>query len=176
MDGILADALPGILIGAQATRRPTAALVAQTYVRPTPGLPLLGSGWSPGHSYLGDARDKLAPRMASRLLSPTLSRLNTVLERYECFPLDHVFELFDRCNRVLVMTSPSFDFSTPQLPGNVRYVGPQLDDPDWAAVAKWRRQGNEPLVLVATGSVYQDQIDVVQRVSQALGTLPVRRC
>ena len=40
VDAILADGLPGILIGAQATRRPTAALVAQTYVRPTPGLPL----------------------------------------------------------------------------------------------------------------------------------------
>ena len=37
VDAILADGLPGILIGAQATRRPTAALVAQTYVRPTPG-------------------------------------------------------------------------------------------------------------------------------------------
>jgi MGT family glycosyltransferase len=174
VDAILADALPGILIGAEATRRPTAALVAQTYVRPTPGLPLSGTGWSPGHSYLGNARNKLVPTMASRLVTPTLPRLNTVLERYELLPLDHVLELFDRCNRVLVMTSPSFDFSAPQLPGNVRYVGPQLDDPDWAAGAKWRRQGDEPLVLVATGSVYQDQIDFLERVSQALGTLPVR--
>ncbi|MFZ1116669.1 MAG: hypothetical protein WAN44_12685, partial [Propionibacteriaceae bacterium] len=32
IDAILADGLPGILIGAQATSRPTAALVAQTYV------------------------------------------------------------------------------------------------------------------------------------------------
>ena len=68
VDAILADGLPGILIGAQATRRPTAALVAQTYVRPTPGLPLLGTGWSPGHSLLGKARDKLAPR--DRVLAP----------------------------------------------------------------------------------------------------------
>jgi MGT family glycosyltransferase len=174
VDAIMADALPGILIGAQATRRPTAALVAQTYARPTPGLPLLGIGWSPGHSYLGKARDRLVPRMASRLLTPTLPRLNTVVEGYELLPLDHIFELFDRCNRVLVMTSPSFDFSAPQLPENVRYVGPQLDDPDWAAEAKWQRQGTEPLVLVAPGSVYQDQVDLLQRITQALGTLPVK--
>jgi MGT family glycosyltransferase len=174
VDAIMADALPGILIGAQATRRPTAALVAQTYARPTPGLPLLGIGWSPGHSYLGKARGRLVPRMASRLLTPTLPRLNTVVEGYELLPLDHIFELFDRCNRVLVMTSPSFDFSAPQLPENVRYVGPQLDDPDWAAEAKWQRQGTEPLVLVAPGSVYQDQVDLLQRITQALGTLPVK--
>jgi MGT family glycosyltransferase len=173
VDAVLADALPGILIGAQATRRPTAALIAQTYVRPTPGLPLLGTGWSPAQSFLGKARDKLAPRIASWLLTPTLPRLNAVLERYELLPLDNLFELFDRCSRVLVMTSPSFDFRPPQLPENVRYVGPQLDDPDWAAKMKWQRQGNEPLILVATSSVYQDQIDFLQRISQALGTLPV---
>ena len=64
-NAILADPLPGILIGAQATRRPTAVLVAQTYVRPTPGLPLLGTEWSPGLSLLGNAKGNLAPRIAS---------------------------------------------------------------------------------------------------------------
>jgi MGT family glycosyltransferase len=174
VDAILADGLPGILIGAHATRRPTAALVAQTYVRPTPGLPLLGTGWSPGQGFLGKARDRIIPKVASRLLTPTLPRLNAVIERYELLPLDNVFELYDRCSRVLVMTSPSFDFSAPQLPGNVRYVGPQLDDPDWAASTTWQRQGSEPLVLVATSSIYQDQVDLLARIAEGLGQLPVR--
>ena len=174
VDAILADGLPGILIGAQATRRPTAALVAQTYVRPTPGLPLLGTGWSPGQSLLGRTRDKVVPRVASWLLTPTLPRLNAVAERYELLPLENVFELFDRCTRVLVMTSPSFDFTAPQLPENVRYVGPQLDDPAWAADVEWQRQGSEPLVLVATSSIYQDQIDLLERIAEALRQLPVR--
>lgn len=174
VDAILADVLPGILIGAHATRRPTAALVAQTFVRPTPGLPLLGTGWSPGQRFLGKARDKIVPRVASRLLTPTLPRLNAVVERYELLPLDNVSELYDRCSRVIVMTSPSFDFSAPQLPGNVRYVGPQLDDPDWAASAQWRRQGSEPLVLVATSSTYQDQVDLLGRIADGLRQLAVR--
>jgi MGT family glycosyltransferase len=174
VDAILADGLPGILIGAHATRRPTAALVAQTYVRPTPGLPLLGTGWSPGHGFLVKARDKVIPKVAARLLTPTLPRLNAVIERYELLPLDNVFELYDRCSRVLVMTSPSFDFSAPQLPANVRYVGPQLDDPDWAASAKWQRKGSEPLVLVATSSIYQDQVDLLARIAAGLRQLPVR--
>jgi MGT family glycosyltransferase len=174
VDAILADGLPGILIGAHATRRPTAALVAQTYVRPTPGLPLLGTGWSPGHGFLVKARDKVIPKVAARLLTPTLPRLNAVIERYELLPLDNVFELYDRCSRVLVMTSPSFDFRAPQLPANVRYVGPQLDDPDWAASAKWQRKGSEPLVLVATSSIYQDQVDLLARIAAGLRQLPVR--
>jgi MGT family glycosyltransferase len=174
VDAILADGLPGILIGAHATRRPTAALVAQTYVRPTPGLPLLGTGWSPGHGFLVKARDKVIPKVAARLLTPTLPRLNAVIERYELLPLDNVFELYDRCSRVLVMTSPSFDFSAPQLPANVRYVGPQLDDPDWAASAKWQRKGSEPLVLVATSSIYQDQVDLLARIAAGLRQLPLR--
>jgi MGT family glycosyltransferase len=111
--------------------------------------------------------------MASWLLSPTLPRLNAVVERYEQLPLDDVFELFDRCSRVLVMTSPSFDFSAPRLPENVVYVGPQLDDPDWAAETKWKRHGSEPLVLVATSSIYQDQVDVLRRIVEALSQLPV---
>jgi MGT family glycosyltransferase len=75
---------------------------------------------------------------------------------------------------VLVMTSPSFDFPLARLPDNVRYVGPQLDDPVWATEQTWRRPGNEPLVLGATSSVFQHQTGLLQRIAQALGTLPVR--
>jgi hypothetical protein len=141
INAILADGLPGILIGAQATSRPTAALVAQTYVRPTPGLPLLGTGWSPGSGVLRKTRDKIAPRVASLLLAPTLPRLNAVVEDYELLPLDNVFELYDRCVRVLVMTSPltSRHLGFAQCP-----IPPQLDDPDWAAETRWQRRGNEP--------------------------------
>src|SRR6478735_8477177 len=174
VDAILADGLPGILIGAQSTGLPTAALLAQTYLRPTAGVPLLGTGWSPAHSVPGRARDRLAPSVAMWLLNRTLPRLNAVTTRYGLSPLDDVFELFDRCRRVLVLTSPSFDFAPPRLPENVRYVGPQLQDPDWAASAGWHRPGTDALVLVATSSVYQHQADLLQRAADALGRLPVQ--
>jgi UDP:flavonoid glycosyltransferase YjiC (YdhE family) len=174
VDAILADLLPGILIGAHSTGLPTAALLAQTYVRPTPGLPLLGTGWSPARGFLSRARDRLAPSMASWLVNRTLPRLNAVTARYGQPPLRDVFELFDRCNRVLVLTSPSFDFAPPRPPDNVRYVGPQLDDPAWAASAGWQRHGTDPLVLVAMSSVYQHQVDLLQRIARALGQLPIR--
>ena len=72
------------------------------------------------------------------------------------------------------MTSPTFDFAAPQLPGNVRYVGPQLDDPDWAGDAAWRPPGEDPLVLVGMSSIYQNQTGVLRRVAAAMSELPVR--
>jgi MGT family glycosyltransferase len=173
VDAVLADGLPGILIGAQSTGLPTAALLAQTYVRPTPGLPLMGTGWSPGPGAFRRMRDTLVPRTVSWLLGRTLPRLNAVVARYGQPPLHDVFELFDRCTRVLVMTSPSFDFVASRLPANVRYVGPQLDDPAWAT-AEWHPQGTDPLVLVATSSVFQHQVGLLRRIARALGQLPVR--
>jgi hypothetical protein len=77
-DAILADGLPGILIAAHSTGLPTGVLLAQTYARPTPGLPLLGTGWSPARGFPGRARDRLAPGAASWLVNRTLRRLNTV--------------------------------------------------------------------------------------------------
>ena len=175
VDAVLAEgAVPGIVIGALGTGLPTAALMANVYMRPTVGFPLLGTGWSPGRGVVGRARDRLAPKGAQWLLARTLPRMNAVLTGYGQPPLREFFEVLDRCSRVLVMTSPSFDFALARLPDNVRYVGPQLDDPVWAAEKTWRRPDSEPLVLVATSSIFQHQTGLLQRIAQALGHLPVR--
>ncbi len=71
------------------------------------------------------------------------------------------------------MTIPSFDFVAPRLPANVRYVGPQLDDPAWAGT-EWHFHGTDPLVLVATSSIFQHQVGLLRRIARALGQLPVR--
>ena len=123
---------------------------------------------------MGRARDRLAPKAAQWLLARTLPRMNAVLTGCGQPPIRELFEVLDRCSRVLVMTSPSFDFPLAGLPDNVRYVGPQLDDPVWAAEQTWRRPGSEPLVLVATSSIFQHQTGLLQRIAQGLGTLPVR--
>ena len=70
------------------------------------------------------------------------------------------------------MTSREFDFPA-SLPPRARYVGAVLDDPGWAA--SWTSPaGEEPLVLVALSSTFQDQAGCLGRIVAALGTLPVR--
>src|SRR3954452_23872866 len=174
-DAVLAEAaVPGILIGAQAAGLPTAALMPNIYLRPTPGLPLMGTGWTPGTGPLGRIRDDLALRAVRRLSSTCLPGLNATLATHGLPRIGDMFELLDRCTEVLVLTSPSFDFSTPHLPANVHYVGPQLDAPEWAATDAWRPDGAGPLVLIAASSTYQDQADLLRRTATALGELPVR--
>lgn len=132
-DVVLADALPGILIGAQPTGLPTAALLAQTYLRPTAGLPLMGTGWTPGPG-LRRVRDTLVPKAASWLLNRTLPRVNAVATSYGQPPLRDVLEPFDRCTRVLVMTSPSFERSKPDKIAAA--VADVLNNPHYAAAAR----------------------------------------
>jgi MGT family glycosyltransferase len=175
VDAVLAEAaVAGALIGAEASGLPTAVLMPNIYLRPTKGLPLFGTGWSPGRGPLGRARDALTAAAMKRLWASGLPALNAARAGYRLPPIGDLYELLDHCARVLVLTSPSFDFPAPALTPNVRYVGPQLDDPHWAAGHDWRPSGNGPIVLVAMSSTYQAQADVLRRVADALGRLPVR--
>jgi MGT family glycosyltransferase len=174
-DAILAEAaVPGILIGAQATGLPVAALMPNIYLRPTAGRPMMGTGWRPGRGRLGRIRDAAALRLFGRLAATCTPGLNAALAAHGQPPVGDMFELLDRCTEVLVLTSPSFDFAGGALPDNVTYVGPQLDDPEWAAPGTWRPDGDRPLVLVAGSSTFQRQTDLLRRAADALGRLPVR--
>lgn len=175
-DALLVEGLvPGILLGAEASRLPYAALMSNIYVRPTPGLPPFGTGWSPAAGPAGRARDALARYAMRRLSADVLPRINAVRATYALAPVGDLFAMLDRSPRVLVLTSPSFDFATPHLPPNVRYVGPQLDDPAWAVTEPWSPpEAQTPLVLVALSSVYQGQVETLQRIAMAIGQLPVQ--
>ena len=175
-DAVLADlALVGALAGAERSGLPTAVLMPSIYMPPTPGRPVLGSGWTPARGPLGRARDRVAPYLFGRFIDLGLQRLNTARATLGLDPLTTVFGAFDRCDRVLVMTSPTFDPPPEPLPGNVRYVGPVLDDPAWAAAQPVRLPpGEDPLVLVALSSTYQAHQELLNRVVAALAALPVR--
>jgi MGT family glycosyltransferase len=174
-DGVLVEtALPGMLMGAEATGLPCAGLMANLYARPTQGLPPVGTAWSPGEDPLRRLRDALALTVTRFATRGFTRPLNGVRAEYGLAPVTDLFEQLDHLARVLVLSSAGFDFPT-RLPPNVRHVGPQLDDPDWTAGGHdWRPDGDESLVLVAMSSVYQGQSDLLRTVATALGSLPVR--
>lgn len=177
-DAVLVEAaVPGMVLGGLVSGRPTAALMANVNMRPTPGVPLMGTGWSPRSGAAARLRDAVAPRLVLSATALLRGRINAVLADAGLPPVRHLFALLDRCAEVLVLTSPSFDLPAPRLPRNVRYVGPRLDDPSWAAAPDedWRPRGDGPLVLVGTSSVHQHgTADLLRRVAAALGSLPVR--
>jgi MGT family glycosyltransferase len=78
-------------------------------------------------------------------------------------------------DRILVCSSPSYDFAPGSVPANVRYIGPQLDDAATATPGDpWAVPSDRPLVLVGLSSTVMRQEGLLQRAADALGQLHVR--
>jgi MGT family glycosyltransferase len=165
--------LVGAQIAAEAHGLQHAVLVPNLWGEPGTGLPPFGPGLQPARGPLGRGRDALMTRIATRLWNKALPELNTLRRAYGLAPVGGVFEQFHRAHRLLVLTSQAFDFPAQRLPANLRYAGPMIDDPTW--VEAWTLPpGDEPLVLVALSTTYQDQERTLQHIVDALGRLPVR--
>lgn len=124
---------------------------------------------------LGRLRDRMVQPGSTRLFDRcALAPVNLLRSGRGLEPLGSVWDQFGHARMHLVLSSQAFDFPG-QLPGNARFVGPVLDDPAWASDAGWTDPGGEgPLVLVAMPSTFQDHAQCLQRIIDALGTLPVR--
>ena len=164
----------GAMIAAEAAGVPFDVLLPNAYLLPTPGMPPVGLGLRPAKGPAGRLRDRVIGGLTVRQWDRALPEINAFRSSLGLGPLDHFFDQAHRARRQLVLTSPAFDFPA-QLPDNVRYVGAVLDDPAWAVDGSWSPPpGDDPLVLVALSSTFQDHAACLQRIADALGTLPVR--
>ena len=163
----------GAMIGAQAAGLPFAVSIPNPYPLPAPGMPPFGLGLKPAPGVLGRTRDRVLNGFTGRQWNKGLPRLNALRAAHGLEPLANLFDQIRTAQRVLVLTSSDFDFPA-EVPANVRYVGPVLDDPIWAQTPWTAPFGDAPLVLVALSSTFQDHADCLQRIVDALGTLPVR--
>jgi UDP:flavonoid glycosyltransferase YjiC (YdhE family) len=165
----------GGMLAAEAARIPYVVLFPNIYPLPARGLPPFGIGLRPARGRLERWRDELLNHIIEQLWDRKgLTRLNTLRRAYGLAPLRHVLDQVRGAHRQVVMTSPAIDFPA-TLPAGVRYVGPVLEDPVWSQGSSWPlSRGDQPLVLVAMSSTFQDQIGPLRRVIEALGTLPVR--
>ncbi|HET6562419.1 MAG TPA: glycosyltransferase [Marmoricola sp.] len=176
VDAVVADvALMGALVAAESLGIPSAALIPGPYLRPTPGEPPFGSGLSPATGPLGQLRDQVLPRVANRLTDLGLRQLNATRHELGLEALDHVWSQLDRTDRVLVLTAEAFDFPAGDRPANVRYVGPILDDPEWAGDAVPLPPGDDPLVLVGLSTARtRGAPELLERVVAGLAGCQVR--
>ncbi len=104
-----------------------------------------------------------------------MPRLNDVRARLGLPLLASLSDLLERADRIFVLTSPAFDFPG-QMPPNVRYLGAQLEEPEWTPPweSPWPAGDARPLVVVGLTTTYQAHTGLLQRIVSALGTLPVR--
>lgn len=167
----------GAQIAAESAGLPVGLFVPNIYMRPAKGVPPLGPGFMPARGPLGHLRDAMFKRLSGRLWKGGLPAVNRARAGLRLAPLPELFAQWDRAARVFVLTSPSFDFVSPELPTNVRYAGPVLDDPTWAGTgwtSPWPASNRDPLVLVGLSSTYMDQQAALERIGAALAALPVR--
>ena len=163
----------GAQIAAEAEGVPFAFLVSNLLSFPGSNTPPLGPGLKPARGPIGRARDAGLNRLMARLFDKGLDQLNEVRRANGLEPRASVLENFEHADRLLLMTSGAFEYEQFTPPPNVRITGPRLDDPAW--VGDWAPPaGTDPLVLVGMSSTFMDHADVLQRVTTALGELPVR--
>lgn len=172
-DAVLTELLLfGPVIAAEALGIPCVVLNPTINIVPVEGVPPFGPGFLPATTEDERQRDRVVLEQAVGAWDEALPALNEARAQQGLPPLDHVLDQGRSAARVLIMSSPAFDFVGP-LPPTVKYVGPRLDDMgdcgDWKSAS-----GDDPLVLVALSSDFQDQDDVLRRAVTAMGTLPVR--
>ncbi|MCP2372442.1 MGT family glycosyltransferase [Agromyces terreus] len=172
-DAVLADGLLlGALVGAEARGIPTAALVGSVYLQPSRTRPPFGLGLAPAHNALGRARDRAAYALMTAAAGAGMGPVNAARAEHGLAPVRNPREQWDRADRVLVLTGSAFDDPPPDAP-NTRYVGPVLEDiPAEGSIEL--PPGDAPLVVVGLSSSYMKQADLLNRISRALASLPVR--
>jgi MGT family glycosyltransferase len=163
--------LLGALLAAEVRRLPHAALVPNVVTLPVEGMP--PPGMLPAKGVPGRLRDRAFNAIAERLWNNGLPALNKARRSLGLAPLSRLVEQFERADLVLALTSAAFDFPA-RLPPNVRYVGPQLDDPSWVEPWTPPPDDDRPFVLITMSTTFMDHVDQLQRATTALGLVGVR--
>jgi MGT family glycosyltransferase len=163
----------GAMVAAEAAGLPYYVLMPNIYGLPAPGMPPLGLGTRPAANQVAKIRDRVVSTMVKRQWNKGLDQINALRKSHGLKPIADFWDQVRQANKVLVLTSRSFDFPA-ELPASVRYVGPVLDDPAWADEPWMPPAGANPLVLVAMSSTFQNQVGILQLCIDALGLLPVR--
>jgi MGT family glycosyltransferase len=176
-DLLLVDCLmPGALIAAEALGLPSVLAFHFPEYLPGPNRPPGLLGLKPGRGWVGRIRDRMLASLFHKSLDAFLPNLNTLREAYNLESFDHTADLFHRADLRWILTLKDFDFPLSPAPDNVRYTGPILDDPDWTDT--WQNpfpaSDDRPLVVVSLSSTFQNQQSTLQRIMDALRSLPVR--
>jgi hypothetical protein len=115
--------------------------------------------------------------MLDRLLAcrcGSVGRINQLRRQVRLSASGDFWDQVRGAGKIHLLTSRSFDFAA-ELPANVRYVGAVLDDPYWTKGRPWALPaGQDPIVLVATSSTFQNHVRGLQRIIDGLTTLSVR--
>ena len=173
---VSSEMLLGAIAAAESRRQPLALLACNIPLFPVKGIPPFGPGLMPATS---DEERALHAEIAAgsrAMFNLGLPSLNAARAALGLGPLDNLFDQLNAADRILLATAKAFDFPAEELPGHIRYVGPQIGEAPWAEpwASPWPAEDRRPLVLVSFSTSFQDQAASLQRVIDAVGSLSVR--
>ena len=170
---VTSEMLLGAIVAGEAAQVPVVALGCNIPIVPLAGVPPFGPGFAPARSEEELRLQEEVRLGVEALFAEGLAPLNQARAEAGLAPVNSVFEQLQRTDRYLVATAACFDFPAAELPANLRYIGPLMDQPNWVGEPP-KVPGGLPLIVVAFSTTYQAQEDALQRIISALGSLPVR--
>ncbi|MBW6400264.1 glycosyltransferase [Roseomonas sp. HJA6] len=173
---LCSDLLFGPAIAGEAAGIPVVIFACNINLMPMDGLPPVGPGLAPPTTA---EEHEVAAGVAAwfrAALDERLPVLNAARAAHGLVPVSRPEDQHARAAMTLLATSPAFDFPATRLPPGLRYVGPLLDAPGWAPDwdSPWAADDTRPMILVALSSTFMDQAGVIQRLLDAVETLPAR--
>lgn len=176
-DALVVDwLLFGGALAGESTQVPTALICHNPWMVPEPGRPAPGFGFTPADGAVGRVRDSVGDRLFTGMFDRALPTLNAARRDLGLAELGTVPDLFDRVDRVLVLTELRFDFLPRARAANVVHVGPVLDEPTGVSpwTSPWTVDDPRPLVLVTTSSYFQDPRTMLHNACAAVRRLGAR--
>lgn len=170
---VVNEALFGGCFAAEVMKLPCVMVIPGTCSFPAPGMP--PPGMLPQKGFVGKLFDAMSSVIFKKLISHGLPAFNNARTALGLTPLSDIIDYtYSFPNRVLVMTSPDFEFPA-RFPQGVRITGPILDDPFVSESGQEILPPDErKMILVAFSTTFQNQTDVLQNTVEAIGQLPYR--
>ena len=173
---VTCEALFGVMAACESVGQPYATLCPNISLAPLPGIPPLGPGLPPATNEQERELHRQIAAASQGMFDSGLPSLNAARAAIGLGPLEHLLDQLKSAKVELLATSSAFDFPSDCLPPKVRYVGPQIGDPHWAQpwISPWPASDPRPLVAVGFSTTFQGHVGVMQKIVDALATLPVR--
>lgn len=173
---VSSEMLPGVSAACEVTGSRLALLAVNVSLFPLPGIPPLGLGLVPPRDAEEQAMQDDISAQTIAYFDRWLPQLNAARHALGLVPLASFSQHPLRCDKLLLATARAFDFAPPALPPNVAYVGPQMGQPAWARAwrSPWPRDDRRPLAAVCFSTSFQNHTGVLQRIADAIATLPLR--
>jgi MGT family glycosyltransferase len=173
---VSSEMLFGVMAGCESVGQRFALLTCNISLFPLEGVPPMGPGLAPAANAAEEALHCEVAEANRLMFDGGLRALNQARAALGLRPLAALDDQHRAAERLLLGTSRAFDFAPPTLAPHIRYVGPQLDDPAWAAPwhSPWPAEDMRPLILVGFSTSFQDHVGVLQTIIDAAAELPVR--